>query len=120
MATESNIEKVWAKARVCKGLPPDMFRLDACGALIMRDKYGKVNPYGWEIDHVFPLSLGGDDHFDNLRALHYENNRSKENDYPSYTAVVKYDGSKANVRNERNLTVNKLLRAKLKKLYDNA
>lgn len=65
------------------------------------------------------MSLGGADNLLNLRALHYKNNLSKASDYPSYTAYVKYDG-RENVMDERNLTVNKKLREKLKQLYKNA
>lgn len=101
------------------GLDDSMFRKDACGALIMWDKFGKNNPFGWVIDHILPMSLGGDDNLLNLRALHYKNNLGKADDYPSYTASVKYDG-RENVIDERNLTVNKKLREKLKQLYKNA
>ncbi|WP_291598622.1 HNH endonuclease signature motif containing protein [Bacteroides sp.] len=110
---------VWKKARSVDGLDDSMFRKDACGALIMWDKFGKNNPFGWVIDHILPISLGGDDNLLNLRALHYKNNLSKASDYPSYTAYVKYDG-RENVMDERNLTVNKKLREKLKQLYKNA
>lgn len=110
---------VWKSARKVEGLDDSMFRKDACGALIMFDKYGKQNPFGWEIDHIFPVSLGGDDNLTNLRALHYLNNRSKADDYPSYTACVRFDG-RENVTDERNLTVNKAIREELKKLYNGA
>ncbi len=113
------IEQVWNKASTIEGLNPKMYRKDACGALIMRDKYGMQNPFGWEIDHIFPISLGGMDDFDNLRPLHYQNKMNKADDYPSYTAKIKYDGNE-NVVYERNLTVNKKTRTKLKALYKNA
>lgn len=113
------IDQVWEKARKVDGLAPSLFRKDACGALIMRDKYGLENPFGWEVDHIFPKSLGGDDNIVNLRALHYLNNRNKADDYPSYTAVIRFDGKK-NVDEEHNLTVNQKIRAKLKSLYKNA
>jgi len=109
----------WKKARSVDGLDSSMCRKDACGALIMWNKFGKENPFGWVIDHAFPTSLGGDDNLLNLRALHYKNNQSKADDYPSYTASVKYNG-RENVMDERNLTVNKKLREKLKQLYKNA
>jgi hypothetical protein len=64
------------------------------------------------------MSLGGDEKLLNL-GMHYKNNLSKASDYPSYTASVKYDG-RENVMDERNLTVNKKLREKLKQLYKNA
>ncbi|MCD8312962.1 MAG: HNH endonuclease [Bacteroidales bacterium] len=120
MAFSEEIKKeVWAKARTIEGFDPDMFRLDACGALIMYVRYGMINPYGWEIDHVFPQSLGGKDDIDNLRAMHYLNNKSKGEDYPSYIASTRYNG-KNNVQDMRSLTVNGRMRARLKELYKNA
>lgn len=113
------IEQIWNKASIVEGLNPGLYRKDACGALIMRDKYCMQNPFGWVIDHIFPIALGGKDDLDNLRPLHYLNDRNKADDYPSYTALLKYDG-KENVVNERNLTVNAKTRSKLKSLYTNA
>ena len=113
------LKSVWEKARKVEGLDEAMFRKDACGALIMYDKYGLQNPFGWEVDHIFPKALGGDDQLVNLRPLHYLNNKSKDVDYPSYTACVRFDGQK-NVKDERNLTVNKNVREKLKQLYKGA
>ena len=118
MITEETIRDVWEKAGIMEGFDADMYRRDACGALIMRDKYGKVNPFGWEIDHIFPASRGGDDSLDNLRALHYMNNRSKRDDYPSYTSTVTFDGKK-NIEKVRNLTVNEVTRQKIQELYPN-
>ncbi len=113
------LDRIWNKASIVEGLNPMIYRKDACGALIMRDKFGMHNPYGWVVDHIFPKSRGGNDDFDNLRPLHFENNSNKANDYPSYTALIKYDGEK-NVVNERNLTVNDKTRQKLKALYKDA
>ncbi len=113
------LESLWKKTRIAKGLNPEIFRIDACGALIMRDKYNMDNPFGWEVDHIFPKSLGGNDNIDNLRALHYKNNKSKANDYPSYVACLRFDG-KDNVNDIRSLKVNNKVREKLKALYKNA
>ena len=113
------LDAVWKRARKVEGLDENMFRKDACGALIMYNKYGMENPYGWVVDHIFPISLGGDDHLENLRALHYLNNLSKGNDYPTYTAVMKFDGSE-NSRIPENLTVNTKRRELLRTLYNNA
>ncbi|MDE6380186.1 MAG: HNH endonuclease [Muribaculaceae bacterium] len=113
------LERIWNKATEIEGLNPMIYRKDACGALIMRDKYGLENPFGWVIDHIFPVNRGGDDNFDNLRPLHWRNNQNKDDDYPSYTAVLKYNGNE-NVVDERNLTVNAKTRQKLKILYNNA
>lgn len=116
--TEQDKKIAWEKAREVKGYPPDMFRKDACGAWIAWSKYGqRDNDYGWEIDHIYPESRGGDNHPDNLRALHYLNNISKDNDYPSYIAAVKAEGDE-NVRNERPLSVNKKMQEKLSQLYN--
>jgi hypothetical protein len=116
MINEATIEAVWDKTGTMEGFDARMYRRDACGALIMRDKYGKVNPFGWEIDHIYPQNRGGDDNIDNLRALHYMNNRSKRDDYPSYTATVTFDG-KQNVEKMRNLTVNEKVRRRIEELY---
>jgi len=118
MITEETIREVWEKAGKIDGFAPTIYRRDACGALIMRDKYGKMNPFGWEIDHIYPQCLGGDDHIDNLRAMHYLNNRSKRDDYPSYTAAVTFDGTK-NIQKMRNLTVNVTTRRRISELYKN-
>lgn len=116
---------VWQKARVVEGFNPDMFRKDACGAWMSWDKYGiKDNLYGWEIDHICPVAkleqLGYSEeliwHIDNLRAVQCENNRSKSNDYPSYTAVVTSDGNK-NIYREANLIVNEKTRNKILQLF---
>ena len=98
------IDAVWSKAREVEGLNPDMVRLEPVGALIMRDKLGKANPFGWVIGLVYPEKLGGDDRVENLRAMHYMNDRSKRDDYPSYTGVVVFNG-KENVDTIRNVTV---------------
>ena len=119
MFSKDTITSVWEKGLIIDGLDPSVFRKDACGALIMKDKYGMHNPYGWQIDHVFPQGLGGTDILDNLRPLHYLNNASKADDYPSYTSSVYFDGTK-NVMLSKNLTVNAKLREKLKQYYPNA
>lgn len=68
----------WQKARPVPNLDPNRYRLDACGALLDRTKYGDTNSvYGWEIDHVIPASRGGTDDLPNLQALHWKNNRRK-------------------------------------------
>jgi hypothetical protein len=70
------IEAVWNKARIIPGFSSD-FRVDACGALIYRASYGQLGDYGWEIDHILPVSKNGPDDLCNLQPLHWENNRAK-------------------------------------------
>ncbi len=75
--TEDFVWLVWSKGHI-KGNDPLMWRADDCGAWIMRSHYGKRNSeYGWEIDHIKPVSEGGTDELSNLRPLHWENNIRK-------------------------------------------
>ena len=114
---DDTIERVWQKARVVEGMDADMVRKDPCGAWIVRDKYGHPeNDYGWEIDHIYPIIMGGDDALVNLRAMHCANARSKGNSYPSYIVVVTSEG-KNNVPTRRVLKVNKNKRQVLEALY---
>lgn len=114
--SDDMIKSVWLKARVVKGYDENLFRKDACGAWIMCDKYGKDHVFGWEIDHIFPRERGGTDILENLRPLQHQNNASKADDYPSYTAVVTSEGD-ANIYQEKNLTVNSKEREVLGKIY---
>ncbi len=117
MFDEEIINKVWEKARKVDNFDPNQFRKDVCGAWIIRNHYGQRNSiYGWEIDHVYPQSLGGGDEEVNLRAMQWENNLSKGDDYPDYKAVVQADGNK-NVYNDGQFTVNETLRNTLASLY---
>lgn len=112
---EEKRRHAWENARKVEGFDATLFRKDACGAWIMWDKYGnRESNLGWEIDHILPVSKGGPDILENIRAMQHLNNASKGNDYPSYTAVVVADGTK-NIRTIRNLTINKQVRERLKK-----
>lgn len=73
------IQKVWEKAAVVPNIDPGMWRKDQCGAWIGRHHYGnRASPYGWEIDHITPVSAGGRDDLSNLRPLQWENNAGKQ------------------------------------------
>ena len=125
MFTEEQRIAVWQKAQIVEGLDPSMYRKDACGAWMVWDKYGvQDNMYGWEIDHIVPRSRlqkkgympSEIDSLINLRALQHQNNTSKGDDYPSYTAIVTAEANR-NVERMQNLTVNEKLRNQLKQHF---
>jgi len=107
--------KAWEKAQIAiEG--QDEWRKDACGAWIDKDQYGEETPFGWGIDHIFPITQGGTDHIDNRRAFHWKNNRSKGSDFPTYTSAVTSDGQ-TNVDKENRKTVHEDTIEKLKLIY---
>ena len=55
---------------------------------MQRSKYGKTEQWGWEIDHVKPVSQGGTDDLSNLQPLYWENNRHKGDAYPNWECKV--------------------------------
>lgn len=111
------INAVWEKSEIATGYNPDLVRLDCCGALILKSEYGNCkSQFGWEIDHVFPKSKGGDDNFLNLRAMQWENNNSKSDDFPAYWSAVTA-GDNENVRSRQRMRVNYKLSDELRNLY---
>ena len=79
--------------------------------------------FGWEIDHIYPISLLRmsnipEDLWDNplnIRALHWKNNQSKGNSYPMYMAVVSNEGA-INIKCERTYWINEALQYSLRRL----
>jgi hypothetical protein len=62
---------VWTKGRVIPGYDPAVWRHDDYGRVMRYADYGcRSSEFGWEIDHISPLALGGGDHPANLRPLH--------------------------------------------------
>ncbi len=84
--SETTIETVWKKGTPEPGL--SSYRKDKCGASMQRSKYGKTEKYGWEIDHIKPVSESGDDSLSNLQPLQWENNRNKGDNYPDWSCAV--------------------------------
>lgn len=92
--TKEQIQDTWSKAIKCN-LEDPKFRMDALGAIIYEDAYGKTDsPFGWQIDHIFPestLKKAGVpqfliDHPNNLVPLHHANNNKKKDNYPVFEA----------------------------------
>lgn len=77
--TQEEVKQVWFKAQqISADNDQNGFRKDACGAWIKWADYGNRNSlYGWEIDHIKPVSNGGSDAVSNLRPLHWKNNAAK-------------------------------------------
>lgn len=110
------IRQVWEKANKIEGLDPTLFRKDACGAIMSWAHFDQDTSFGWVIDHIFPISLGGDDHLINLRAMNIANDRSKGDDYPVYRSAVTKDIDD-NVPYDKAFRVNEKLQTQLAELY---
>lgn len=111
------IAQAWNKATKVPGFDPSMIRKDSCGALIVKSEYGNRNSkFGWEIDHAYPLSKGGDDDISNIRAMQWENNVAKGDDFPVYHSAVKAVGND-NVPHEGQYRINKKLFDELRTRY---
>lgn len=90
--TDEEIEAAWRKAIPQESNNPDVFRKDYAGAWIKKSDYGLKTDFGWEIDHLRPLIKDGDYSLDNLYPLHWRNNRTKDDNYPSWKTSVTSDG----------------------------
>ena len=118
MTDEKKKEYCWNHAQIVEGYDKDTIRKDACGAWIFKDHYGlRDSAFGWEVDHVFPVILGGDDFECNLRAMQWKNNESKGNDYPEYMSAIQSKGIK-NVEKEEIRIVNESLQQTLYEYYN--
>lgn len=117
MIDDSIVQSVWEKGIVVEGFDSSQIRKDSCGAFIVRTQYKNRNSdYGWEIDHVYPKSKGGDDNLVNLRPIQWENNVKKGDSFPDYeTSVIGQEN--ANIRTEGHYTVNQHLIEQLRQLY---
>lgn len=100
--TDEQIEMVWRKGLILDGWNPEKYRLDAAGAMMVKDRRGHDSLYAWEIDHVLPKSQLKDlgipeeewDNIDILRPFNSRNNKKKSDDYPVHTREVVFDESR--------------------------
>lgn len=68
---------VWNKGRPIVGWESSVWRHDDFGNVIRWPDYGdRQSKYGWEIDHITPVSDNGADSLFNLRPLHWSANAS--------------------------------------------
>lgn len=117
--TEEQINQVWAKGFVVEGYDPRLYRRDAASAWMYRKAYGdRESGLGWEIDHIYPKSKGGDETLINLRPMNWHNNVSKGDDFPVYTADVISEKS-SNIYKPTTCLVAQSIQNELKKLYSN-
>jgi 5-methylcytosine-specific restriction endonuclease McrA len=77
--TRNEIDQVWRKGIIVANYSPDVWRLDRGGIMMNFFEHGNKNSqYGWEIDHINPVSNGGKDNLENLQPLNWVNNLEKE------------------------------------------
>lgn len=76
--TEAEKLAVWKKGKTIEGYSPAIWRRDKCNKNIKWSEHGNRNSKnGWEIDHINPVSNGGDDNLSNLQPLQWSNNADK-------------------------------------------
>lgn len=79
----ATIRAVWNRGTSVFGLDPRLWRRDVFGYLIrFEDFANEESDYGWHVDHIKPVSMGGFDGLQNLQPLYWRTNYEKSNSYP--------------------------------------
>ncbi|MEQ8980150.1 MAG: HNH endonuclease signature motif containing protein [Deltaproteobacteria bacterium] len=81
------VDLVWSKGRPIPGYDANVWRQDVCGAPMKYGSYGTTGEFGWEVDHIVPVSAGGSDDLSNLQPLLWRNNRHKSDSYPKWSCA---------------------------------
>lgn len=109
--SKTQIDEAWNKATIVENYDPKIWRKDPCGAWINYEEYGKQTDFGWNIDHIIPKTLFNGNDYDsssyNRRAMHWENNLKKSDDFPEYKCIITSDNNH-NIRKEDTMYINKL------------
>lgn len=76
--SEQTKKTVWQKGGEIPNFSPDIWRWDKCGLVMKWSEHGnRDSEYGWEIDHIKPVSNNGEDDINNLQPLNWKNNADK-------------------------------------------
>ena len=74
---------VWWKGRQIPNYDSTEWMHDIAGRVMKWSEHGNRNSkFGWEIDHIYPVALGGEDDMSNLQPLNWETNAKKGDQYP--------------------------------------
>jgi 5-methylcytosine-specific restriction endonuclease McrA len=85
--SENDKVLVWNMGTIVPGYDQNKYRRDRCGAWMAWTEYGnRDSAHGWEIDHIVPISRGGQHVINNAQPLHWRNNAAKA-DGPLVCAV---------------------------------
>jgi hypothetical protein len=70
--TEADLDFIFNRCRPYPGYPG--YAYDDDGNIIGRQHHGKYTDFGWHVDHILPVALGGMHHAGNVRARHWKTN----------------------------------------------
>lgn len=75
-------DKLWEKQ-----FGPKLAARDVAGRRIVKSDFNnRDTEFGWSIDHIKPISLGGTDRQENLLIVHWKTNNEKGSSFPEFVA----------------------------------